>query len=202
MFNSFGLSKTVPLYGFFCLVWFQLYYWMYSLLIRPLDSFPKLLVQIPLRKSTKPPHHPSMNAVLLGAVTPERTSWLMMAPKAKALKYEMTNNHPNSWRLWRAHIIWPSLILWLILSVLQFTDVDGGVTSKFVLKLQLLDAKNSEQELSIEKYLVKSEEAFFGKVRKDKLSIAASLRSSQRNSIWGTPTSSLYSRPDCGSFYC
>ena len=44
--------------------------------------------------------------------------------------------------------------------------------------------------------MVKSEEAFFGKVRKDKLD-AASIRSSNRDSIWGTPTPSLYSRPDC-----
>lgn len=56
--------------------------------------------------------------------------------------------------------------------------------------------KNSEHELSIEKFLMKSEEAFFGKVRKDKLSSAASIRSSQRDSIWGTPSPSLYSRPD------
>ena len=63
----------------------------------------------------------------------------------------------------------------------------------------MLNAKNSEHELSIEKYLVKSEEAFFGKVRKDKLETAASIRSSQRDSVWGTPTPSLYSRPDCKS---
>lgn len=61
----------------------------------------------------------------------------------------------------------------------------------------MLNAKNSEHELSIEKYLTKSEEAFFGKVRKDKLETAASIRSSQRESVWGTPTPSLYSRPDC-----
>lgn len=80
---------------------------------------------------------------------------------------------------------------------LQFTDADGGVASEFVQKLQNLTAKNSEHELSIEKYLTKSEEAFFGKVRKDKLSSAASVRSSQRDSVWGTPSPSLYSGPDC-----
>lgn len=64
----------------------------------------------------------------------------------------------------------------------------------------MLDAKNSEHELSIEKYLVKSEEAFFGKVRKDKLSSAASVRSSMRDSVWGAPSVSLYSRPDCMSY--
>ena len=89
----------------------------------------------------------------------------------------------------------------MINSVLQFTDADGGVASEFVQKLQSLNAKNSEHELSIEKFLVKSEEAFFGKVRKDKLSNAASIRSSQRDSVWGTPSASLYSRPDCGSSY-
>ncbi|KAF9464738.1 modular protein with glycoside hydrolase family 13 and glycosyltransferase family 5 domains [Collybia nuda] len=78
----------------------------------------------------------------------------------------------------------------------SFTDADGGVASEFVQKLQNLTAKNSEHELSIEKYLTKSEEAFFGKVRKDKLSSAASVRSSQRDSVWGTPSPSLYSRPD------
>ena len=63
-----------------------------------------------------------------------------------------------------------------------------------------MDAKNSERELSIEKYLVKSEEAFFGKVRRDKLSSATSMRSSQRESVWGTPAPSIYSRPSCESF--
>ncbi|KAF8163338.1 modular protein with glycoside hydrolase family 13 and glycosyltransferase family 5 domains [Crassisporium funariophilum] len=84
-------------------------------------------------------------------------------------------------------------------AIASFTDADGGVASEFVQKLQSLNAKNSEHELSIEKYLVKSEEAFFGKVRKDKLSSAASVRSSQRDSVWGTPSPSLYSRPDCMS---
>ncbi|KAJ7111552.1 modular protein with glycoside hydrolase family 13 and glycosyltransferase family 5 domains [Mycena crocata] len=81
-------------------------------------------------------------------------------------------------------------------AIASFTDADGGVASEFVQKLQALNAKNSEHELSIEKFLMKSEEAFFGKVRKDKLSSASSIRSSQRDSIWGTPSPSLYSRPD------
>ncbi|KAJ7285792.1 modular protein with glycoside hydrolase family 13 and glycosyltransferase family 5 domains [Mycena rebaudengoi] len=80
-------------------------------------------------------------------------------------------------------------------AIASFTDSDGGVASEFVQKLQALNAKNSEHELSIEKFLMKSEEAFFGKVRKDKLSGAASIRSSQRESVWGTPAPSLYSRP-------
>ncbi|KAF8964043.1 modular protein with glycoside hydrolase family 13 and glycosyltransferase family 5 domains [Flammula alnicola] len=81
-------------------------------------------------------------------------------------------------------------------AIASFTDSDGGVASEFVQKLQTLNAKNSEHELSIEKFLTKSEEAFFGKVRKDKLDTAASIRSSQRDSVWGTPSPSLYSRPD------
>ncbi|KAF8636652.1 hypothetical protein AX17_003459 [Amanita inopinata Kibby_2008] len=80
-------------------------------------------------------------------------------------------------------------------AIASFTDADGGVASEFVQKLQMLNAKNSEHELSIEKFLVKSEEAFFGKVRREKLSSAASVHSSQRDSIWGTPASSVYSRP-------
>lgn len=71
------------------------------------------------------------------------------------------------------------------------------MAADFVQKLQALNAKNSEHELSIEKYLIKSEEAFFGKVRKERLSTAASIRSSRRDSIWGTPTPSIYSVPGC-----
>ncbi|EAU88623.2 alpha-1,3-glucan synthase [Coprinopsis cinerea okayama7 len=84
-------------------------------------------------------------------------------------------------------------------AIASFTDADGGVAAEFVQRLQHLDSKNSETELSIEKFLMKSEEAFFGKVKKEKLSSsAASLRSSHRDreSVWGTPTPSLYSRPE------
>ncbi|KAJ7219301.1 modular protein with glycoside hydrolase family 13 and glycosyltransferase family 5 domains, partial [Mycena pura] len=80
-------------------------------------------------------------------------------------------------------------------AIASFTDADGGVASEFVQKLQSLTAKNSEHDLSIEKFLMKSEEAFFGKVRKDKLSSAASIISSKRDSVWGTPSPSIYSRP-------
>ncbi|KII88464.1 glycosyltransferase family 5 protein [Plicaturopsis crispa FD-325 SS-3] len=82
-------------------------------------------------------------------------------------------------------------------AIASFTDADGGVAQEFVQKLQQLNAENSKHELSIEKYLVKSEEAFFDKVRKDKLDSAASIRSSQRDSMWGAPSPSLYdhSRP-------
>ena len=83
----------------------------------------------------------------------------------------------------------------------QFTDTDGGVASDFISKLQSLNATNSKHELSIEKFLTKSEEAFFDKVKKDKLSSAASIRSSQRDSIWGAPSSFDYSRPSCRNLF-
>ncbi|KAG2368619.1 glycoside hydrolase family 13/glycosyltransferase family 5 protein [Suillus spraguei] len=72
-------------------------------------------------------------------------------------------------------------------AISTFTDADGGVASEFVQKLQGLDSHNSKGELSIEKYLVKSEEAFFNRVRRDKLSSAASYISSHRESIWSMP---------------
>ena len=81
----------------------------------------------------------------------------------------------------------------------QFTDADGGVTADFVAKLRGLDSKNSQGELSIEKFLTKNEEAFFDKVKEDRRTNAASLRS-QRDSFYnsGTSRSSFYStRPDC-----
>ncbi|KAH7926306.1 glycoside hydrolase family 13/glycosyltransferase family 5 protein [Leucogyrophana mollusca] len=72
-------------------------------------------------------------------------------------------------------------------AIASFTDSDGGVAQEFVQKLQALNAENSKGELSIEKYLVKSEEAFFERVRRDKLSSAASYISSQRESVWSMP---------------
>ncbi|KAI0302169.1 modular protein with glycoside hydrolase family 13 and glycosyltransferase family 5 domains [Russula brevipes] len=80
-------------------------------------------------------------------------------------------------------------------AIASFTDADGDVAQDFVEKLQKLSADNSKGELSIERFLQKKEEAFFDKVRKDKISSAASLRSSQRESIWGTPSPSLYDHP-------
>ncbi|KAG6369905.1 hypothetical protein JVT61DRAFT_13370 [Boletus reticuloceps] len=49
-----------------------------------------------------------------------------------------------------------------------------------------LSSDNSKGELSIERFLIKSEEAYFDKVRRDKLSSAASYISSQRESAWGS----------------
>ncbi|KAI0341602.1 glycoside hydrolase family 13 and glycosyltransferase family 5 domain-containing protein [Trametopsis cervina] len=84
-------------------------------------------------------------------------------------------------------------------AIASFTDSDGGVASDFSQKLQMLNSHNSKHELSIEKFLTKSEEAFFDKVKKDKLSSAASIRSSQRESIWGAPSSFDHSRPQSPS---
>ncbi|KIK71072.1 glycosyltransferase family 5 protein [Collybiopsis luxurians FD-317 M1] len=84
-------------------------------------------------------------------------------------------------------------------AIASFTDADGGVAADFVQRLQDLNAKNSEHDLSIEKFLMKSEEKFFDKVKKEKLSSAASIRSSQRDSVWGTPDPSVYSRPSSPS---
>ncbi|KZO95858.1 glycosyltransferase family 5 protein [Calocera viscosa TUFC12733] len=69
----------------------------------------------------------------------------------------------------------------------SFTDSDGEVAQAFVQKLQLLTPENSKNELSIERYLQKSEEAFFDKVRKDKINYASSVRSG-RDSTFGAPT--------------
>lgn len=60
-----------------------------------------------------------------------------------------------------------------------------------------MNAKNSEHSLSIEKFLVKQEEVFFGKLRKDKLSSAASILSSRRDSFTGSLSPSTYSRAEC-----
>ena len=81
-------------------------------------------------------------------------------------------------------------------------DAGGDVTAEFVAKLRGLNVENSQGELSIEKYLTKSEEAFFDKVKVDKRESAASLRS-QRDSFYhssASPRSSFYSTgPDCKS---
>ena len=58
-----------------------------------------------------------------------------------------------------------SLYYLLTASLPQLTlDADGDVASDFVSKLQALNSTNSKHELSIEKFLTKSEEAFFDKV--------------------------------------
>ncbi|KAG8809336.1 Cell wall alpha-1,3-glucan synthase ags1, partial [Serendipita sp. 399] len=78
----------------------------------------------------------------------------------------------------------------------SFTDQDGEVSQAFIAKLQNLSVENSKGELSIERFLVKKEEAFFEKVKKEKISSAASILSSQRDSIWRYAPSLPYgSRP-------
>ena len=49
------------------------------------------------------------------------------------------------------------------------------MTANFVAKLRGLDSKNSQNELSIKKFLTKSEEAFFDKVKEDKSENSANL---------------------------
>ncbi|KAF8758339.1 glycoside hydrolase family 13 [Rhizoctonia solani] len=63
----------------------------------------------------------------------------------------------------------------------SFTDADG------------------ESELSIEKFLTKSEEAFFDKVKRDKINSSAASIRSHRDSSWGTP-SHFDSRPASPAF--
>ncbi|OCB86737.1 modular protein [Sanghuangporus baumii] len=80
-------------------------------------------------------------------------------------------------------------------AISSFTDENGEVVHDFIQKLQNLSAENSKHDLSIERYLQKSEEAFFNKVRKDKISSAVSIRSSARESVWGTDSMYDSSRP-------
>ena len=77
------------------------------------------------------------------------------------------------------------------------------MTADFVAQLRGLNVKNSQNELSIEKFLTRSEEAFFDKLKEDKRDNAASLRS-QRDSFYhsGASRSSFFSaRPGCESFF-
>ncbi|KAJ4474841.1 modular protein with glycoside hydrolase family 13 and glycosyltransferase family 5 domains [Lentinula aciculospora] len=74
-------------------------------------------------------------------------------------------------------------------AIASFTDADGGVTAAFITRLEKLNAKNSEHGLSIEKYLMKSEEAFFDKVRRKRLSSASASIKSKRSSFWGSSDS-------------
>ncbi|WVN90024.1 uncharacterized protein L203_105256 [Cryptococcus depauperatus CBS 7841] len=50
-----------------------------------------------------------------------------------------------------------------------FTDADGEVAQSFVQKLKDLSSSNSKGDLCIEKFLIKSEKAFFDEVKKDKI---------------------------------
>jgi hypothetical protein len=57
----------------------------------------------------------------------------------------------------------------------QFTDSDGEVAQSFVQKLRDLSADNSKGDLCIEKFLIKSEKAFFTEIKKEKISGASCL---------------------------
>lgn len=84
----------------------------------------------------------------------------------------------------------------------QFTDADGEAAQVFAARLQFLDANNSKGDLSIEKFLTKSEEAFFDRARRDKL-VAAGGGHSQRNSFWSTfDEFELNYRPGCKRCNC
>ncbi|KIJ57158.1 glycosyltransferase family 5 protein [Sphaerobolus stellatus SS14] len=81
-------------------------------------------------------------------------------------------------------------------AIATFTDSDGEVVQEFVQKLQTLSVDNSKGELSIEKFLTKSEEKFFNRVRRDKLSSANSVHSLRIGSVQDLSYSpSEYSRP-------
>lgn len=108
--------------------------------------------------------------------------------------------------LWMKRVTRPSTRLWiqyvlsvsltgLILTFQKFTDQNGEVAKAFVAKLQSLSAENSKGELSIERFLVKSEEAYFHDIRKEKI-YAASVRS-KRDSTFSSHRSSFQydSRP-------
>ena len=78
----------------------------------------------------------------------------------------------------------------------SFTDSDGEVAQSFVQKLRDLSADNSKGDLCIEKFLIKSEKAFFDEIKKEKIS-AMSLRS--RDSFVNSRPASVMDgfRPEC-----
>ncbi|KAJ3781651.1 glycoside hydrolase family 13 and glycosyltransferase family 5 protein [Lentinula aff. detonsa] len=79
-------------------------------------------------------------------------------------------------------------------AIASFTDTSGHLTSQYTTLLHHLTPSNSERELSIEKYLMKSEREFFREVRKERLSWAGeslkekseSRRSSSSSFFWAS----------------
>ncbi|WVQ94915.1 hypothetical protein IAU59_002001 [Kwoniella sp. CBS 9459] len=71
-----------------------------------------------------------------------------------------------------------------------FTDSDGEVAQSFVQKLRDLSADNSKGDLCIEKFLIKSEKAFFDEIKKEKIS-AMSIRSSRDSFIQSKASSMI-----------
>jgi alpha-1,3-glucan synthase len=57
----------------------------------------------------------------------------------------------------------------------NFTDSDGEVAQSFVQKLRDLSSDNSKGDLCIEKFLIKSEKAFFDEIKKEKMSSCKSI---------------------------
>lgn len=68
-------------------------------------------------------------------------------------------------------------------AIVDFTDSDGEVAQSFVQKLQALTPDNSKTEMCIEKYLIKSEKAFFAENKKNRMSSMMSTKSSRDSFI-------------------
>lgn len=79
----------------------------------------------------------------------------------------------------------------------SFTDSDGEVAQSFVQKLRDLSSDNSKGDLCIEKFLIKSEKAFFDEIKKDKMT-AQSMRSSRDSYMHSRAPSMIDGfRPEC-----
>jgi len=97
----------------------------------------------------------------------------------------------------------------------NFTDSDGEVAQSFVQKLRDLSSDNSKGDLCIEKFLIKSEKAFFDEIKKEKMSsckflfqplrpalisAAMSIKSSRDSFMASRPASVVDGfRPECKS---
>lgn len=85
-------------------------------------------------------------------------------------------------------------------AIVDFTDSDGEVAQSFVQKLQALSSDNSKGDLCIEKYLIKSEKAFFDDVKKSRMSSMASVKSSRDSFVQSRAPSVMDGyRPECKS---
>lgn len=85
-------------------------------------------------------------------------------------------------------------------AIVDFTDSDGEVAQSFVQKLQALTSDNSKNDLCIEKYLIKSEKAFFDDVKKSRMSSMASVKSSRDSFVQSRAPSVMDGyRPECKS---
>lgn len=83
-------------------------------------------------------------------------------------------------------------------AIVDFTDSDGEVAQTFVQKLQILNSDNSKTDLCIEKFLMKSEKAFFEEVKRGRMSSVASVKSSRDSFVQSRAPSMIDGyRPDC-----